>query len=111
MGNRADPASARDHGDPVALALRDGLLDSVRVLLVGTQLWVVVRDRGDPLALGVEVASQQLGQGARRVELGDPARAVQRVPHVVEPRHPAAGRVDGTRRPPKLNGESPRPRA
>ena len=87
-------AGARGHRDEqLALALPDRVLDRrVRIHLVRTKARVLdlARERRE---LGVEVATEHLVEGVRRVERGDPARAVALAPHVVEADLLAVGRV------------------
>ena len=66
----------------------DGSLDrGVRVLLVRPQFGVVMRESQRLRAVGVEVPVERFTDRVRRMESGDPPRAVQRVANVVEPEH------------------------
>src|SRR5262245_61558657 len=54
---------------------------------------MVIRVGGKPLTTGVELPTQEFFKGSRRVERGDPPRAVQFVAYIMEPDNLAVRRV------------------
>ncbi len=89
-------AGARGHGHQhVPLPVGDGPLDGgIGLNLIGAELGVIVGGLGEAVAGSVAVAVEQLAQGVGCVEVGDPARAALRVPHVVVPEDLAVGRIE-----------------